>query len=495
MGKKREPGPSDSSAGSPIEGASMVQSSPEPSKKRKRDSKAAAEELEIDVNLPEPPSKKAARKAKKAKTKPESSTAGDAAAADGTTTAEAKDGEKQRSAHGIWIGNLPFSCDKTVLRVFFTRQGGIPDDQITRVHMPVPRDAGAAAATGGRPKPANKGFAYVDFGTKEMLDKAIGMSETLMTGRKVLIKDAKSFEGRPERATRTTDALGAAAGGDAGGKMGGGGARAGAAAAAANGSTKAPSKRVFVGNLGFDVTKDDLETHFAQAGEIEDVHMATFEDTGKCKGFAWVRFVELDAAEAAVKGFVFKNEAGSDDEDEEDDSDDDEEDDKEEEEEEKALDSDSSTEQEKPDYKKPATQKKTKKQKSKKAKKQKKRKWFINRLFGRPLRCEFAEDAASRYKKRFGKSTADGAGAGADPSAPRRSFHGDADAAADGGDAGGARPDFKKRDRSGDKDFRQEQRRKKHVDARTIRPGAALANAPRASGAIVEGKGKKISFD
>jgi hypothetical protein len=37
--------------------------------------------------------------------------------------------------------------------------------------------------------------------------------------------------------------------------------------------------------------------------------------------------------------------------------------------------------------------------------------------------------------------------------------------------------------------------RRKKFDARKIRPGNALANAPRASAAIVESAGKKTSFD
>ena len=35
----------------------------------------------------------------------------------------------------------------------------------------------------------------------------------------------------------------------------------------------------------------------------------------------------------------------------------------------------------------------------------------------------------------------------------------------------------------------------KKVDARTIKPGAALASAPRLTGAIVQSQGQKISFD
>lgn len=457
MGKKRDPSPSSESSASDVAEDVKMEESPEPSKKRKRSSAPAADEIEIDVNLPEPLSKSALRKAKKAKTKPEGEGkkegADDAAKAEGDEGAAATaDGKKKVSDYGIWIGNLPFTADKTVLRVFFTRQGQIPDDDITRVHMPTPHQAQP-----GRIKPSNKGFAYVDFANKESLDKAIALSESLMTGRKVLIKDAKSFEGRPTNATATSDALK--------------GTEEGAAAAADSKDGKpvkpgmAPSQRVFVGNLGFDITKEDLENHFVQAGEIEDIFMATFQDTGKCKGFAWVRFVELEAAQNAVSGYVFKEEPPSDDEEEE-------------EEEEKKSDSESGSDDDE-DEEKP---KKTKK--AKKAKKPKKRKWFINRLQGRTMRCEFAEDAQTRYKKRFGKGGDREGQSGGDGSAPI--------AEVGGREPGAFVPKARPR---GDKDARLEQRRKKHIDARKIAPGMALANAPRASGAIVPGAGKKTTFD
>ncbi|KAJ9619868.1 Nucleolar protein 13 [Taxawa tesnikishii (nom. ined.)] len=439
--------------------ASPTSASPETSssKKRKRSS-APTDELEIDVNLPEPPSKKPSN----VTVAGASGNGAELAISDnthpkdtGAAVTEKEKNPEKRSAHGIWIGNLPFSCDKAMLRTFFLEKAGIVDSEITRVHMPTP-GGGAADAKRGL-KPQNKGFAYVDFNAQEVVQRAIGCSEQLMTGRRVLIKDAKSFEGRPEKSAAAT------ANGESGEGVGA------KTSAAVGGSTKPPSKRVFVGNLGFDVTKEDLETHFSQAGEIEDVHMATFEDTGKCKGFAWVRFVEIEAAEAAVRGFIFKQD--------------------EEEEEEDAESSSSSEygEENEDEDKKPS--KNASKKKKKKAKKQKKpRKWFINRLLGRPLRCEFAEDASTRYKKRFGKNANSES---KNSSRPDWEIPADAAEAADVEGAESA----KRRRTKGDKEQREEQRKRKHVDARNIRPGAALANAPRASGAIVAGAGKKISFD
>lgn len=460
MGKTRDLSPSaSSSASSDAETTTPKVSKVEKTKKRKR-AVLPEDEIEVDVNAPEPPSKKAMREAKKAAKRAKEDPEGAAAAV--AAAAAAADGEKKRSDYGIWIGNLAFAVDKDMLRVFFTRQAQIPDAEITRLNMPVPQ----GPAQPGRTKPSNKGFAYVDFATEESLNKAIAMSETLVSGRKVLIKNAKSFEGRPAQATATVNALAgnadsseaAAAAGDATAKKIG-----------PNGKPiMPPSKRVFVGNLNFDVTRDDLETHFSQAGELEDVFMATFQDTGKCKGYAWVRFAELEAAESAVRGFIWKFDDASDDEEEEE---------EEEVEETKASGSDSDSDSENEE----ATEKK-KALKTKKPKKQNKRKWFINRLHGRPLRCEFAEDASTRYKKRFGKDR------------PASETHisdnnGAPITEVDGGD----KPQRRSRPK-GDADARQEMRRKK-FDARKIRPGNALANAPRASAAIVEAAGKKTSFD
>jgi len=423
-------------------------------KKRKRSTlPAEGEELEIDVNLPEPPSKKALRRQKKGKPATSATPADtnlDAAFEETSTVTPAAptsgvNAEEKRSGHGIWIGNLAFSIDKAALRTFLTApESGLTDSNITRVHMPAP-PGGADASR--RLKPQNKGFAYVDFDTAEAVKSAIALSEGMLMGRRVLIKDATSFAGRPvgeKSATRA--ALGLE---DKNAKKGEDG-----------GEIKAPerSKRIFVGNLGFDVTKEELDEHFGQAGEVEDVFLATFQDTGKCKGFGWIRFVDEDAAEAAVKGFVFKDMEGSGSEDEG---------------EEEAKEEDGEEGEGK---------------KKKKAKKQKKRKWFINRLNGRTMRCEYAEDSKTRYTKRFGKGA---------PGRDRQQNGEGAGSTEDGApiqEVGDGEAPRRQRMR-GDKDQRQEQRRMKHVDARKIRPGAALANAPRASGAIAESQGKKITFD
>jgi RNA recognition motif-containing protein len=257
---------------------------------------------------------------------------------------------------------------------------------------------------------------------------AMALTETKMDGRALLIKNAKSFEGRPDKPkTEETQDTG----------RGGKDAKAGG---------HPPNKRVFIGNLSFNVTQEDLENHYAQCGSISNVHVATFEDSGKCKGFAWVTFGDVEAATSAVKGFVYKDPSAFKSKKDRNDSDDD------------------------VDPTKPVKQ----------------RKWLVNKLMGRELRCEFAEDASTRYNKRFGKP--DGAGDGGH-SGRGKNF------SRDGGQRGG-RED--REDRGAKQDWGEGnggRGSKRKIDPRNIKSGAAHTSAQRASQAIVEGQGKKVTFD
>lgn len=388
-----------------------------PSRKRKRENSPAAE-IEVDVSAPEPPSKKALRKAKKTKNSsfptPSESTPNTVTTThESTIEGSAPTPESKRSDFGIWVGNLPWRATKLDIRNFLIKDTKIEDDMITRLHMPPP-SRNTLANSRQKIKPQNQGFAYIDFSTEEALAEALTLSEKLITGRRVLIKDSKCFEGRPDKSKeeKKSSAL----------------------------PGKPPSQRIFVGNLGFDITKDVLKEHFARCGEVIDVHVATFEDTGKCKGYAWVEFAELVASEAAIRGWVdFEQKEDLTDEDD-------------------GI-SESLADQETP-------------------KKPKLRKWWVNRLSGRPLRMEFAEGKDVRYQKRYSKegtARKQNALRDPDPEASERPVQ-----------------EISSNSRTSEKKMTSKPLQK--VDARTIKPGKALAAAPRLTGGIVESKGKKTTF-
>lgn len=307
-------------------------------------------ELEVDISAPEPPSKKALRKAKKHKTASSHPaepkfTAGKPASVSSELANSETETATKASAQGVWIGNLHFSTTKADLRRFLTTGSTITDKEITRVHLPMLHSSSSTPTSSKAEKGLvrNKGFAYVDLASSRALQEALALSEKLLGGRRLLIKDANSFEGRPEKSRRDDITV-------------------------KNGI--APSKRIFVGNLGFDVTKEDLLERFEPCGKVTYVHTATFEDSGKCKGYAWVEFEDIEAAKAAIKGWVTSVEQ-----------------------------SDSEGE------KRTASLRNEQIIQSGQAEKlaKKSSKTWVNRIKGRQLRMEFAEDKSVRYQKRFGK--------------------------------------------------------------------------------------------
>ena len=61
--------------------------------------------------------------------------------------------------------------------------------------------------------------------------------------------------------------------------------------------------KVFVGNLNFDTTAEEVEALFSQAGEIVGVSVPTDRATGRPRGFAFVEYTNADDAAAAIERF------------------------------------------------------------------------------------------------------------------------------------------------------------------------------------------------
>lgn len=58
---------------------------------------------------------------------------------------------------------------------------------------------------------------------------------------------------------------------------------------------------VFVGNLSWQASEDDLRSCFESCGEVINCRIAMDQETGRSKGFGHVDFNETDATDAAVK--------------------------------------------------------------------------------------------------------------------------------------------------------------------------------------------------
>jgi RNA recognition motif-containing protein len=70
------------------------------------------------------------------------------------------------------------------------------------------------------------------------------------------------------------------------------------------------SKKLYVGNLAFQTTSQDLQELFAQAGTVESASVIEDRDTGQSKGFAFVEMSTEEEAAAAIQQFNGKEVAG-----------------------------------------------------------------------------------------------------------------------------------------------------------------------------------------
>lgn len=61
------------------------------------------------------------------------------------------------------------------------------------------------------------------------------------------------------------------------------------------------SNKIYVGNLPYTTSEDDLSNEFASAGEVERVQLITDRETGRSKGFAFISFTSADAVESALE--------------------------------------------------------------------------------------------------------------------------------------------------------------------------------------------------
>src|SRR5260370_42102778 len=60
-------------------------------------------------------------------------------------------------------------------------------------------------------------------------------------------------------------------------------------------------KKLYVGNLAYSVTNDDLKNLFSQSGTVESVGVVSDKFSGQSKGFAFVEMTDSSEAAAAIQ--------------------------------------------------------------------------------------------------------------------------------------------------------------------------------------------------
>jgi len=61
--------------------------------------------------------------------------------------------------------------------------------------------------------------------------------------------------------------------------------------------------KLFVSNISYETTSDELHDLFSEAGQVESCVLLTDPDTGRSRGIAFIKMDSLAAAEAAIAKF------------------------------------------------------------------------------------------------------------------------------------------------------------------------------------------------
>jgi cold-inducible RNA-binding protein len=61
------------------------------------------------------------------------------------------------------------------------------------------------------------------------------------------------------------------------------------------------SVKLYVGNLTFNTTEQDLQEQFSRYGQVGSANIITDRDTGRSRGFAFVELDSKESAQAAIE--------------------------------------------------------------------------------------------------------------------------------------------------------------------------------------------------
>ena len=70
------------------------------------------------------------------------------------------------------------------------------------------------------------------------------------------------------------------------------------------------STKLYVGNLAFQTTSQQLEELFAQAGTVQSANVVEDRDTGRSRGFAFIEMSTAEEAASAIEQFNGKEVSG-----------------------------------------------------------------------------------------------------------------------------------------------------------------------------------------
>ncbi|KAK3985589.1 hypothetical protein QBC44DRAFT_155280 [Cladorrhinum sp. PSN332] len=164
--------------------------------------------------------------------------------------------EDERDRRTVFVQQLAARLRTRELKDFFEKVGPVAEAQIVK----------------DRVSNRSKGVGYVEFKNEESVQAALQLTGQKLLGIPVIVQ---LTEAEKNRQVRTTDSTG-------------------------NHPNSIPFHRLYVGNIHFSITEQDLQNVFEPFGELEFVQLQK-DDNGRSRGYGFVQFRDATQAREALE--------------------------------------------------------------------------------------------------------------------------------------------------------------------------------------------------
>ncbi|PNH36335.1 hypothetical protein BJF96_g412 [Verticillium dahliae] len=164
--------------------------------------------------------------------------------------------EDERDRRTVFVQQLAARLRTRELKEFFEKVGPVNEAQIVK----------------DRISQRSKGVGYVEFKSEDTVTQALQLTGQKLLGIPIIVQ---LTEAEKNRQVRTTEAAGTQ-------------------------SNSIPFHRLYVGNIHFNVTEQDLQAVFEPFGELEFVQLQK-DDTGRSRGYGFVQYRDAGQAREALE--------------------------------------------------------------------------------------------------------------------------------------------------------------------------------------------------
>ncbi|KAG5184168.1 hypothetical protein JKP88DRAFT_163534 [Tribonema minus] len=190
----------------------------------------------------------------------------------------------------LYVGNLGYDTRSDTLHAAFAPFGNIQE----------------ASVASDRETGQSRGFGFVTYSSPMEAQAAMdNLNGTELDGRTIRVNLSQPRYGGSSGGYGGSSGGAGGYGGSSGGYGGGaaaGGYGGGGGGFGGGGRGGGDGNKLFIGNLGWSTTTDELYQAFSQYGQIQDAIVMTDRETGSSRGFGFVTYTDAGAAQAAIQG-------------------------------------------------------------------------------------------------------------------------------------------------------------------------------------------------